>query len=226
MERLPCISLGLESLPGNLGLESLPGNLGLESLPGNLGLESLPGNLGLESLPNSSMSEFYAPQNLSLCPAELLNLRIYSDFPVNARILDFITETVLVIDYSFQNIINNIKSVHARCRSESIGRLLNTNIGSNPVTGVENYFNNLRYISLNCDHACASKVTEIYEWVSSKDLFDRPLKAPIPCQIPKIKKLSRDILNYDKNGILVSPDPEVSGCFGKASIPFSEVIEL
>jgi hypothetical protein len=207
-ERLPCISLGIKSLPGNLHIKSLPGNLQIKSLPGNLQIKSLPGNLQIESLPGGSMSQFYASQSLSLSPTKFHNLRMYEDLPVNARILDFMTETVLVIDYSFQNIMNNVKSVQARCRSASIGRLLNTNIGSNPVTGVENYFNDLGCISLICDHACAFKVTEIYKWVSSKHIFERPPKAPIRCQIPTIKKLTRDILDYDKNGILLSPDAE------------------
>jgi hypothetical protein len=125
--------------------------------------------------------------------------------------------------------MNNVKSVQARCRSASIDRLLKTNIGSNPVTGIENYFNNLECISLQCDYACASDLITIYKWVSSNDLFDRPPNAPSERNIRSVSKLEREILYYDNDGILISPDGKGRGYpekFGKASIPIVEVIEL
>jgi hypothetical protein len=106
-------------------------------------------------------------------------------------------ETVIVIDYSFQNLINNVKLVWRRCQSTSIARLLNIRIGSNPVTGAENWFNDIESISLMCDYACASKVTKIYELVTSNPLFKRPPKAPTEREIPTIAEISKDILRYD-----------------------------
>jgi hypothetical protein len=123
--------------------------------------------------------------------------RKFKDFPVNPEILKFMSETVIVIDYSFRNLLNNVKSVWRRCQSASIARLLNTRIGSNPVTGVENWFNDIESISLMCDYSCASKVAKIYELVTSNPLFERPPKAPTEREIPTIAKITKEILNYD-----------------------------
>lgn len=155
--------------------------------------------------------------------------RKWQNFPLNEQILDLMNETVIVIDHSFQNIFNNVKSVYERSPSTSIARILNTMIGSAPVTGVENYFNDLKQVFLTCDHAVASKVIEIYKWVSTKILSKRSAKAPSEKKIPTIRKMTRDILNYDQNGILKSPEANegsFSDKFYEVSIPFEEVIEL
>lgn len=104
-----------------------------------------------------------APPMPTVRPAEEYSLRKYKDFPVNEQILDYMNETIIVIDHSFQNLFNNARSVYARSPSASIGRLLNIRIGSNPVTSAENYFNNPRRISLMCDYECAHKLTVIYK---------------------------------------------------------------
>jgi hypothetical protein len=183
---------------------------------------------GPKTLPDDKMA-VPDPQVLIEERSRLHNLRMYEDFPVNEEILNFMKETIIIIDFSFQNMMNNIKSAEERCHSASIGRLLNTNIGSNPVTGVKNYFNDLTSISLVCHYACASDVTTVYKWVSTNDLYARSPNAPSERDIPTIRKLTRDILNYDKNGILLTPHAHERGCrdkFGKTSIPFVEVIEL
>jgi hypothetical protein len=139
------------------------------------------------------------------------------------------SETVVLIDYSFQNLQNNVKSVWRRCRSRSIARLLNINIGSNPVTGAENWFNDIEHVSLVSDYACASKVTKIYELVTSNPLFERPSKAPTEREIPTIAKITKDFLSYGWNGDLKSnhtDDFNFSVEFYQAKIPFVEVIEL
>jgi hypothetical protein len=175
-------------------------------------LERLPSpKSDLERSLDTRMSEYLVSERPAPLPAADDKMRKYKDFPVNEKILNFMTETVIVIDYSFQNILNNIKSVQARCRSASIDRLLNTNIGSNPVTGIENYFNDLTSISLECDYVCASDLSTIYKWVSYNDLFDRPPKAPRERKIPTVRNLERDILYYDQNAILVSPDGKGRG---------------
>jgi hypothetical protein len=155
--------------------------------------------------------------------------RKFLEFPVNREILKFMSETVVLIDYSFQNLQNNVKSVWRRCRSRSIARLLNINIGSNPVTVAENWFNDIERVSLVCDYACASKVTKIYELVTSNPLFERPSKAPTVREIPTIAKITKDFLCYGWNGDLRSnhtDDFNFSVEFYQANIPFVEVIEL
>jgi hypothetical protein len=149
--------------------------------------------------------------------------RKWADFPLDPRILDFMSETVIVADYSFQNLVNNVKSVWTRHQSTSIARLLNTKIGSNPVTGAKNWFNNLESISLMCDYACAFKVSKIYEQIDSNPLFERPPKAPTKREIPTIISMAKDIHKYGQNGILGSTDPDE---FYQANIPFVEIIEL
>jgi hypothetical protein len=144
------------------------------------------------------------------------------------------SETVILVDYSFQNLLNNVKSVWHRCQSTSIARLLNTKIGSNPVTSAENWFNDIESISLVCDYACASKVAKIYELVTSNPLFERPPKAPTEREIPTIAKITKEILNYDQNGNLGSSHSDqytfagefYQAEFYQANIPFLEVIEL
>ena len=103
-----------------------------------------------------------APPTPPLRPAEDHNLRKYKYFPVSEQILEYMNETIIVIDHSFQNLFNNVRSVYARSPSPSIARLLNIRIGSNPVTSAENYFADLRRVSLKCDHETASKLAEIY----------------------------------------------------------------
>jgi hypothetical protein len=157
------------------------------------------------------------------------SMRKWKDFPVNELILDYINERVIVIDFSWQNLMNNVKSVQERSPSTSIARLFNTMIGSNPVTGIENYFNDLGPISLTCDYACALEVTRLYMQVATKILFKRSPKAPAKREIPTIIKMTRDILKYDQNGILRSTQSNngsPSDNIYQPSIPFVEVIEL
>jgi hypothetical protein len=155
--------------------------------------------------------------------------RKYRDFPLNPEIMKFMCETVIMIDYSFQNLMNNVKSVWGRCQSTSIARLLNTRIMSNPVKGAKNYFKDIEFISLMCDHACASKLTKIYEQVTSNPLFARPLNAPAKREIPTITKMTQEILKSVQKGSLRSPqanEGSFSAGFYQAKIPFVEVIEL
>jgi hypothetical protein len=143
--------------------------------------------------------------------------------------LKFLNEIVILADYSFQNLKNNVKSVWRRCQSASIARLLNTSIGSNPVTGAQNWLNDAESISLMCDYACARKVTRIYELVTSNPLFQRPPNAPTEREIPIIAKITKDILRCGQNGNLEPPQASeggLSGGYYQANIPFVEVIEL
>jgi hypothetical protein len=165
-----------------------------------------------------------APPIPTVRPAEEHNLRKYKDFPVNEQIIDYMNETIIVIDHSFQNLFNNVRSVYGRSPSASIGRLLNIRIGSNPVTSAENYFNDPRRISLMCDYECAHKLTVIYDQVGSNMLNERPAKAAKKRRINTIKKIAKDILSYDHNGIL-KPGYHLPEVY-QPSIPFVEVIEL
>jgi hypothetical protein len=139
------------------------------------------------------------------------------------------SEIVILVDYSFQNLQNNVKSVLRRCQSASIAWLLNTSIGSNPVTGAQNWLNDIESISLMCDYACARKVTKIYELVTSNPLFQSPQKALTEREIPTNAKITKDILRCSQSGNLERPQASevgLSGGFYRANIPFVEVIEL
>jgi hypothetical protein len=185
--------------------------------------------LPLDSIPENSDS-FVMTERQS----RVYSRRKFKDFPVNPQILEFMNETVILVDYSFKNLLNNVKSVWHRCQSKSIARLLNTRIGSNPVTGAENWFNDIESISLKCDYACASKVAKIYELVTSNPLFKRSPKAPSEREIPTIAKITKEILNYDQNwneGSCHTDEFTFAGEvyqaeFYQANIPFVEVIEL
>ena len=165
-----------------------------------------------------SMPDLCGPPLVKLGSSIDYSLRKWKDFPVDEEILEFMNERVIIIDYSFQNIRNNVKSVQRRSPSRSIANLLDTRIGSNPVTSFENYFNILRPIFLTCDYACAFKIAKIYRQVPSNILQRRPPLAPKKRGIPTITKMAKDIQNHTKTSAETEPY--------KVSIPFMEVIEL
>ena len=154
------------------------------------------------------------------------------DYSVDREILDFVNERIILFDYSFQSIKNNVRSVQARSPSRTLARLFNSQLGPNQSATVENTFNDLEPISLICDYEVASKLSNIYGQVSSNILYERSSSARKRQTIPTITKIRKEFMNYDKNGTL---SYDMNGNLEQsrrsieqyeATIPFYEVIEL
>jgi hypothetical protein len=133
-------------------------------------------------------------------------------------------ERIIIFDYSFQSLSNNLRSAQARSPSPSIARLFNLTHPPNAIIQAKNTFQDLTQISLICDLSNAQKITTIYSKINPNLSQNRDPKSWPTQEIPNITKITKEILRYGQNGIL--RESRGSEKLYRQEIPFYEVIEF
>jgi hypothetical protein len=135
---------------------------------------------------------------------------------------NFIKERIIIFDYSFQSLSNNLRSVQARSPSLSVARLFNLTHPPNAITQAKNTFQDLTQISLTCDLSNAQKITAIHSKINPNLSLNRDPKSWPAQDIPNITKITKEILRYGQNGIL--RESRGSEKLYRQEIPFYERI--